>query len=62
MGTVVVDEHPVRVIVVEALTKALARRRDNALALSAAVRAVLDARPEMGIAEAYELVDRLWVR
>lgn len=62
MGDLVVEDHPLREVVTEALGRALARRRDNALALSAAVRAVLDAQPEMGISEAYDLVNSLWVR
>lgn len=62
MANLVVAEHSLRVAIVDALTKAIARRRDDALALSAAVRAVLHAKPEMDIAEAYELVNRLWAR
>lgn len=58
----VVGQHTLRDVIADALSKSLARRSDAALALAVAVRAVLDADPTMGISEAYELVNALWVR
>lgn len=62
MRETIVKEHPLREVILSALVTARSRQDDTALALSAAVKAVLDARPTMTIAEAYELVNELWVQ
>ncbi len=58
----VVMPHPLQGVIAEAVRKTKARGKDDALALAAAVRAVLEHQPELGISDAYELVSRLWVR
>ncbi|MBI5165224.1 MAG: hypothetical protein HY985_15140 [Magnetospirillum sp.] len=62
MSEPVVMPHPLRDVIVTALAKSRARGRDDAVALAAAVRTVLEVRPELGISDAYDLVSRLWVR
>lgn len=54
--------HPLQVVISGAIIKAKAKRRGDAFALAAGVRAVLEVQPELGIAGAYELVSRLWIR
>lgn len=58
----VVMPHPLQGVIVGALTRARAKGGDDARALAAAARAVLDVQPELGISAAYDLVSRLWVR
>ncbi|MCR6629356.1 MAG: hypothetical protein NVV74_04490 [Magnetospirillum sp.] len=55
----VVLPHALRGVIVAA---ARGRSKADVLALAAASRAVLEHSPDLGVAGAYELVDRLWVR
>lgn len=57
----VIHPHPLRGAIIGAIREARQNGHSSAIAFALACRAVMDASPGMGVVEAFELVNKLWV-